>query len=63
MLVTIAVLLAILWVGCLFARIIGTLVHLILVAAVVMFVFHFIQHRGLARPWKEPAPVRHSQLR
>ncbi len=63
MLVTVAILLIILWVGCLVARIIGTLVHLILVVAVVMFAFHFIKRSGWNGRSREPLPARHSQFR
>jgi hypothetical protein len=45
MLMTIAIILAILWLLGLIAHVGGALIHLILIIALVVFVFHFITGR------------------
>jgi hypothetical protein len=46
MLAVIAALLLVFWLIGLFAHIAGSLIHIVLVIAVVMFVLHFLRGRG-----------------
>ncbi len=47
MLLTIAIILLILWVGGFALHVAGGLIHIVLVVAVIMFVLHFIRGRGV----------------